>query len=192
MKGRHKPDDPAASANPSGSDGQEIVDKDLNDMMSAVQKAVDERNMLQDQLLRTMADFQNFRKRQEDQRRVLEQFATERMVRALLPVIDNFERALASFDTGAKAESIVEGLKAVDRQFRQVLEGQNVSRIPSVGQQFDPEIHEAIAMEPSEEHEEDTVVGEVEPGYKMGDRVLRPARVRVAKRVVPIVGDGPG
>jgi len=177
MKGRNKP---ANSEN--GGESQEAVDKDLADLMSTVQKVTDERNQLQDQLLRTMADFQNFRKRQEDQRRQLEQFATERMVRSLLPVMDNFERALASLETGATAESIVEGLKAVDRQFRQVLEGHNVSRIPSVGLPFDPEFHEALAAEASEEHEENTVIGELEPGYRMGDRVIRPARVRVAKK----------
>jgi molecular chaperone GrpE len=73
-------------------------------------------------------------------------------------------------------------LKAVDRQFRQVLESQNVSRIAAVGQQFDPEFHEALVMEPSEEHEENTVISELEPGYRMGDKVIRPARVRVAKK----------
>lgn len=165
-----------------GTDGQDAVDKDLDKLMLAVQRAKDERDQLQDQLLRTMADFQNFRKRQEDQRRQLEQFATERLVRALLPVMDNFERALASIEAGATVESIVEGLKAVDRQFKQVMEGQNVSRIPAVGEQFDPEIHEALALEPSEQHEDNTVIGELEAGYKMGDRVIRPARVRVARK----------
>nr|HWA82167.1 nucleotide exchange factor GrpE [Fimbriimonadaceae bacterium] len=126
--------------------------------------------------------FQNYRKRQEEQRKQLETFATERLVRALLPVLDNFERALASLGAGATAESIDEGLKAVDRQLRQVLEGQNVTRIPSVGQPFDPEVHEALALEPSEEHEDNTVIGELEAGYKMGDRVIRPARVRVARK----------
>jgi len=180
MKGRHKADSPEP-----GAEGQEAVDKDLTDLMASIQKVTDERNQLQDQLLRTMADFQNFRRRQEDQRRQLEQFATERMVRALLPVLDNFERALASFDTGPSAESIVEGLEAVDRQFRQVLEGQNVSRIQSVGLPFDPEVHEALVMEPSEEHPDGTIIGEIEAGFKMGDRVIRPARVRVAKSVAP-------
>jgi molecular chaperone GrpE len=183
MKGRHRADElDSVSPEQPGGDAQDLVAKDLSDLMDAVRKAKDERDQMQDQLLRTMADFQNFRKRQEDQRRQLEQFATERMVSALLPVIDNFERALASFDTGATTESIVEGLKAVDRQFRQVLEAQNVTRIPSVGQPFDPEFHEALVMEPSEEHEENTVIGELEPGYKMGERVIRPARVRVAKK----------
>jgi molecular chaperone GrpE len=183
MKGRNKPDaTETVDLNPNANDSQDAVDNDLNELMGAVQKAIDERNQLQDQLIRTMADFQNFRKRQEDQRRQLEQFATERLVTALLPVLDNFERALASFDTGATSESIQEGLKAVDRQFKQVLEGQNVTRIRSVGELFDPEFHEALATESSDEHVENTVVGELEAGYKMGEKVIRPARVRVTKK----------
>lgn len=183
MKGRHKSEqDGADSPQQPVSDGQDVVDQDLNALMSAVQKAIDERNQLQDQLLRTMADFQNYRKRQEDQRKQLEMFATERLVRALLPVLDNFERALTSFSAGASPESIDEGLKAIDRQLRQILEGQNVTRIPALGQIFDPEVHEALALEPSEEHEDNTVIGELEPGYKMGEKVIRPARVRVARK----------
>lgn len=182
MKGKHR-----AEAQPPNDDmqaqdsGQEAVDKDLQDLMTAVQRASDERDQLQDQLLRTMADFQNFRKRQEDQRKQLEQFATERLVRALLPVMDTFERAIASSDT-ATVESLVEGLRAIDRQLRQVLEGQNLTRIPSVGQQFDPEVHEALAMEPTEEYEDNSIIQELEAGYRMGDRVIRPARVRVARK----------
>jgi molecular chaperone GrpE len=183
MKGRHKAESPQTSAPEQPRiEGQEAVGTELNEVISEVQQARDERDRLQDQLLRTLADFQNFRKRQDDQRRQLEQFATERFVTSLLPVIDNFERALASFEGGASPESIIEGLKAVDRQFRGVLEAQNVTRIPSVGEQFDPEIHEALAMEASEEHEDNTVIGELEPGYKMANKVIRPARVRVAKK----------
>ncbi len=143
----------------------------------------DERDQLKDQLLRTMADFQNFRKRTDEQRRQIEAFATERLVTALLPVLDNFERALDAFMPGSSPDALVEGLQAVDRQFRSVLERQNVTRIISVGQTFDPDIHEALATEESDHHEDNTVIDELEPGYKMGDKVLRPARVRVSKKL---------
>jgi molecular chaperone GrpE len=183
MKGRHKAEH-KETATPEQLDGQgqDGVGNDLGATVAALQKASDERDQLRDQLLRTMADFQNFRKRTDEQRRQLETFATERMATALLPVLDNFERALASLDTGASADSIVEGLKAVDRQFRQVLESHNVSRIQSVGAPFDPEYHEALAIQESDEHENDTVVEELEPGYRMGDKVIRPARVRVSRK----------
>jgi molecular chaperone GrpE len=183
MTGRNRPGDEGGTnpEQPNG-EGQDVVANDLDQLMATVQRTSDERDQLKDQLLRTMADFQNFRRRQEDQRKQLEQFATERLVSALLPVLDNFERALASFETGATTESIVEGLNAVDRQFRQVLEGQNVTRIPAVGLPFDPEFHEALAIETSQEHEDNTIISELEPGYKMGDKVIRPARVRVARK----------
>src|SRR5689334_1387167 len=121
MKGRQKAED-KESATPEQpvTDGQEVVDKDLNDLLVAIQKASDERDQLREQLLRAMADFQNYRKRQEEQCRQLEQFATERLVRELLPVLDNFDRALASIDSAASVASIAEGLKLVDRQLRQV------------------------------------------------------------------------
>jgi molecular chaperone GrpE len=183
MKGRHKAEQKeTVTPEQPNSHGQDGVDSELKQLAAAAQRASDERDQLKDQLLRTMADFQNFRKRQEDQRRQLEAFATERMVTALLPVLDNFERALASFDAGANADSIAAGLKAVDRQFRQVLESHNVSKIESLGQAFDPEIHEALAIQESEEHESDTVVEELEPGYRMGDKIIRPARVRVSRK----------
>lgn len=178
MKARPKADGIPHGADPGGNE-QDAVERDIDDLLH---KLSDERDALQDRLLRTMADFQNFRKRQEEQRRQLEQFATERLVSALLPVLDNFDRAIASFDAGATAESIIEGLRLVDKDLRRVLEGQNVTRIDAVGREFDPEVHEAIAMEPTDEFEDNTVIAELEPGYRMGDKVLRPARVRVAKR----------
>ncbi len=173
MRARHKHEHPEQEGAP---DGANLGQAD------ELQKVSDERDQLRDQLLRTMADFQNYRKRQEDQRKALESFATERLVTSLLPVLDNFERALASYEGGGSAEALVEGLKAVDRQLRQVLESQKVVRIPAVGQQFDPEVHEALVTEASDEHEENTVIGELEAGYMMGEKVIRPARVRVSKK----------
>src|SRR4051812_17452200 len=107
MKGRHKPEDQeTTSSNQPNAAGQDSVEKDITDLL---QKLSDERDALRDQLLRTMADFQNFRKRQDDQRRQLELFANERLVTCLLPVLDNFERALTSFQAGSSAEALVEG-----------------------------------------------------------------------------------
>lgn len=169
MRSRHRADEP-----PDSDPQVEVADE--------LRRLTDERDQFRDQLLRTMAEFQNYRRRQEEQRGELERFATERFVKQLLPVLDNFERALASFDEGGNEGAMREGLRAVDRQLRQVLEGQNVSRIPSVGETFDPDIHEALAIAQTDEHEDNTVIDEIEAGYKMGERVIRPARVRVSKR----------
>lgn len=145
-----------------------------------LQRLQDELNQTQDQLLRTMADFQNFRTRQNQKAEQDRRFATESFVTALLPVLDNFERTITHVDQGATVEQVLSGIKAVERQLRSVLESQNVRRIESVGQPFDPTFHEAISMEETTEHPANTVTYEFEAGYRMGDKVIRPARVKVA------------
>lgn len=146
----------------------------------ALMRLQDDLRHTQEQLLRTMADFQNFRKRQQEESAKIRQFATENLVTVLLPVLDNFERTLAHGKAGASLEQLIEGIGAVERQLRSALESQNVKRIETVGQPFDPNVHEAIGMEASEEFGPDTVTLEIEAGYRMGDKVIRPARVKVS------------
>ncbi len=141
-----------------------------------------ERDQLKDQLLRTMADLQNVRRRAAEDRLSIQKFATEELVRDLLPVVDNFGRAVASAEAGATPEAIVEGVQMIQKQLQSVLENRNVRRIESVGQLFDPEFHEALGADITEDVPEGTVTLEIEAGYRMADRVIRPARVKVAKR----------
>jgi molecular chaperone GrpE len=145
-------------------------------------KLTAERDELQQQILRTIADMQNMRKRYQQEAMQIRQFATEELVRELLPILDNFERTIAAGDQGADVKTVMEGIQAVDRQLRSALERQKVTRIQSHGNPFDPDIHEAIATDDSDEHPEGTVTLEIEPGYKMADKVIRPARVRVSKK----------
>lgn len=144
-------------------------------------KLQQENDALKDQILRAAADFQNFRRRVEQDKRQLRQFATENLVAELLPVLDNFERTLAAVESGATIESLVEGVKAVDRQLRSVLETQDVRRIAAQGAPFDPDQHEAIATEEHPELPDGTITAELQAGYKMADKIIRPARVKVAK-----------
>ncbi len=141
-----------------------------------------ERNQLQEQVLRTMAEFQNFRKRTQAESILVRQFATESLVTALLPVLDNFDRSLTHAESGATVDAVTDGMRAVSRQLRSVLETQNVTRIPALGTAFDPSLHEAIATEISPDVDEDSIIAEAEAGYKMGDKVIRPARVMVARK----------
>jgi molecular chaperone GrpE len=157
-------------------------DQQVLELYEAIQEANDERDQLREQLLRTMADFQNFRKRSDQDKQQIRQYATENLVADLLPVLDNFERTIAAFEAGASAESLIEGVRAVDRQLRTALESQRVTRIPAHGQPFDPDLHEALGAVESDEHPENTIVAEDQAGYRMGEKVLRPARVRVAKK----------
>lgn len=141
-----------------------------------------ERDSYKDQLLRSLADFQNFRKRVETDKQALRTSAKESVILDLINVLDNFERTIAAVEAGAKLESVLEGIRLTDRQLRQVLEQHGVKRIESAGQPFDPELHEAISVHETEEHPENTVTDELTSGYKLADKVIRPARVKVAKK----------
>ncbi|MDR3692148.1 MAG: nucleotide exchange factor GrpE [Fimbriimonas sp.] len=166
----------------------DAVNVEVELLAQEIENLTAERDEAKDQVLRTLAELQNFQKEFQNYRRRNQQemaqfrlLATEQLVSELLPVLDNFERTILHVEAGATVESLVGGIKAVERQLRNVLESQNVKRIPTVGQPFDPDVHEAIGTESGTEHPDETVVIEVEPGYKMGEKVIRPARVKVAK-----------
>ena len=158
---------------------EEIV---ATDEPSEIDLLTEERDQAKDLYLRTLAEFQNFRKRAHQEKADLQKMATQDLARDLLSVLDNFERTLAAAEAGATLDALVEGVKAVDRQLRATLTQRHVTRIESIGKPFDPEIHEPIGTDVTAEVPEDTVTVEVEPGYRMGDKILRPARVRVAKK----------
>lgn len=142
----------------------------------------EERDRLKDQLLRTMAEAQNVQRRMRSTMEEERKFAAQPLVERLLPVLDSFERSLAAADKGASFEALIDGVKAVDKQLRQALEAVQVQRIQSVGKAYDPEVHEALLSHETDEHPEDTVTDEIESGYTMHGRVIRPAKVRVSKK----------
>lgn len=158
----------------------EQVTEDFQVLDDQVSKLSEEKAQIHDQLLRTMADFQNFRKRTQQEQGLIRQYATESLIMTLLPVMDNFERTVAAAEKGAAMESLITGVKATEKQFRFIIEQQGVTKIPSVGQPYDSDLHEAIGTVNSPDHSPETVVEEVEPGYKMGDKVIRHSKVRVA------------
>lgn len=158
----------------------ELVEGDLNAISDAVSKLTEERDQIQDQLIRTMADFQNYKKRQQAEQGMVRQYATESLVMTLLPAVDNFSRAVSAAENGGSMESLLTGVKAIDKQLRFILEQQGVQAIVSIGQPFDANMHEAIGTVATDEYEADTVVQEVATGYRMGDKIIRPATVRVS------------
>lgn len=157
----------------------DTVEQDFIDLTHQMQRLTDERDQAKDQVMRTMADFQNFRKRTQQEAALLRKFAAENVVTQLLPVLDNFERTISHLESGTSLEVMMGGMKAVHRQLLTVLEGQGVSKIDSIGQVFDPELHEALAVGESSDQPANTVIQELEPGYRMADKVIRPARVKV-------------
>jgi molecular chaperone GrpE len=132
------------------------------------------------QYLRTLAEFQNFRRRSEEQRLDISRYANSEIILGLLPVLDNFERALAASEKSQSFEALINGVTLTMRQIQDFLKKNGVEQIESVGKEFDPNLHEAIARVEDGEHPENTVVDEHVKGYMLHDRVIRPAQVRVA------------
>jgi molecular chaperone GrpE len=129
--------------------------------------------------LRLAADFENFKRRKNQELADLRRYESEDAARALLPVLDNLRRAVEHASEAGAEEYFVSGLQLVVREFETALERLGVVPVPAVGERFDPAIHDAIAGEESDEVSDDTVVAELVPGYRLHDRLLRPAIVRV-------------
>ncbi len=142
---------------------------------------VAERDWLRDQLLRTAADFDNFRKRTRREIEDAERRGREDTVRDMLPLIDNLERAVAASDTAKDVQSIAEGVRMVLKLFDDVSGKIGLERIVAVGEHFNPSVHDAVQQQETAEHEPGTILAEVVPGYRLGKRLLRPALVVVAR-----------
>jgi molecular chaperone GrpE len=180
------PDDPTTDATknagtdstaPEGSAEATAPIADL-DPLTAAQAEV---QRIRDQLLRTAADFDNFRKRSRREIQDAERRAREDFLRNLLPVFDNLHRASQHAETTTDVKSLIDGLGMVLRIFDDTLSKLGVERVPAVGQPFDPALHEAVQQLETPDHPPGTVAAEVQAGYRMGDRLVRPAMVVVAK-----------
>jgi molecular chaperone GrpE len=141
----------------------------------------------QDALARRQADFDNYRKRVERDKGETHNRIVADVARKLLPVVDNLGRALDAERTVEAQESkefrhFLHGVELINKQLNDVLESLGIQPIASVGERFDPHVHEAVVTEPSDEYEPDTVSEEIARGYRFGDRLLRPAMVKVAAR----------
>ena len=139
-----------------------------------------ERDALQDRLLRTAAEFDNYRKRIERERGEFAAYAAADVLTDLLPIVDNFERALDA-PAGPGADAFRKGVELIHKQMVDLLRRRGVKPIEALGADFDPNFHQAVMHESSEEHREGEVIGELQRGYMLGDRLLRPAMVKVAK-----------
>jgi molecular chaperone GrpE len=137
-----------------------------------------ERDVLQDRLLRTAADFDNYRKRVDRERRDLAEQTAGEAIKDLLPIIDNLERALQA---AAEDDPLRKGVELIHKQMLEMLRKRGVTPIEALGADFDPNVHEAVTHEESDQHREGEVMEQLQRGYKVGERLLRPAMVKVAK-----------
>jgi molecular chaperone GrpE len=154
----------------------------LRDALEAKTREAEEHR---DRYLRAAAEFDNARKRAAREREEYTRYANESVLRELLPVLDNFERALQAARGETAAAAVTAGVELTQRELLRVLEKFGVTPFPSVGQPFDPERHEAIARVPAQGRPEGTVVDETARGYLLNGRVLRPAMVTVASSPDP-------
>ena len=130
---------------------------------------------------RARAEFANYKKRNEQERQELFKLANTTLISRLLLIFDDFERAFQTLPSNLLSLTWIDGVALIYRRLQAILDGEGLTPMETEGQSFDPLVHEAVTYEESAEHQEGQIIGEVQRGYKLGDRVLRPALVRVAK-----------
>jgi len=169
MSGKKKQDEPDKEREPQPAAAE--------DPLAAKTRECEE---LLDRLKRTTADYLNYQRRMERRLEEVRRFAVRDLLLDVLPVIDNFERALAHAEEQPQFQAFLDGIRLVHDQLLAALRKHGVERIEAQGKPFDPEHHEAVAQLPSEEHPEGHVAGEMQAGYRLHDQTLRPSQVAVS------------
>lgn len=146
--------------------------------MARMQQEMEQAN---DMMLRLAAELDNYKKRVAKERESLIRYAAQDVLQELIPVLDNFERAIESADKSKDFVSFLEGVKMIYKNMYDVMGRKGLARIHAVGETFDPNIHEAVMQVTSQEHPENVVVEELQKGYMLHDRVIRPSMVVVSK-----------
>jgi molecular chaperone GrpE len=145
--------------------------------LEGLRKLADENH---ERYMRVQADYDNFRRRSRLEKEDFAKYASAKLIELLLPIVDNFERALASSQQVKDFDAIIKGIEMTAKQLEQVLTEEGLKAIESVGQPFNPDFHQAIMQVESEEHDEGIIVEEIQKGYLLKDKVLRPALVKVS------------
>ena len=160
--------------------------KKKEEVAEEFQKALEEKEEsikeLNNKYLYLQADFENFKKIKAKEKQDLLKFGNEVLIKELIPVIDNLERAIDHAGNSEDSKGIVEGVKITLNEFLKVLERTGVERIDAMGKKFDPNFHEALFQEEKNDVEPDTVTSEIQKGYTLNGRLLRPSRVSVSKK----------
>jgi molecular chaperone GrpE len=162
-------------------DGRDFADRRPAAEPEVEPEAADEPDERDARYLRLAADFENFKRRKAQELADARTYESEDAAIALLPVLDNLRRAVDHAGEAGAEEFFISGLQLVVREFEAALQRLGVVPVPAVGERFDPAIHDAIAAEESDDVTDDTVVDELVPGYRLHDRLLRPAIVRVVR-----------
>ncbi len=153
---------------------------ELEKLQNDLDKAKQEAEEYLEQLQRSQAEFANYKKRNEREREDFIKLANAALIAKLLPVLDDCQRALQTVPDNLRALTWVEGIFLIERRLRMTLEEEGLAEIEAVGKKFDPQLHHAAIREETTDYDDDEIIGELQKGYKLNDRVLRPTIVRVA------------
>lgn len=160
---------------------EKIEDTSNNDVNEKIESLEKEYEDLNSQFLRLQADFVNYRNRMNKEKESSIAYGTEIIVTELLPVIDNFNRALEAEDKDSQENSFYQGIKMIEKQLIDALEKNSVVEIEALGMEFDPNYHHAVVMEESDEYDSNIVIEVLQKGYLLKEKVIRPAMVKVSK-----------
>lgn len=173
-----KADEDNIAAENSEIEAEEKIDETpLTEEANPLQEKYD---TLNNQYIRLAADFDNYRKRQEQEKEALLKYGAENTLKKMIEVLDNFERGLKALETVEDCEKVKECYNLAYKNFTDVLTKAGLESIKAEGEAFDPNFHEAVMQTPTSEKPEHTIIAELQKGYKLGDKVLRPALVNVA------------
>lgn len=170
-------DENAETENEEKLENSESVEEAKKEEVDPLQEKYD---TLNNQYIRLAADFDNYRKRQEQEKEALLKYGAENTLKKMIEVLDNFERGLKAIETVEDCEKVKECYNLAYKNFMDVLTKAGLEAIKAEGETFDPNFHEAVMQTPSTEHPEHTIIAELQKGYKLGDKVLRPTLVNVA------------
>lgn len=160
--------------------------------LDKLKAALKEKEQLQDKYLRLAAEFENFKKRMYKEQEQFLQFSNERILMQLLPIIDNFDRAREIAKGHKPGEVFSEGVEMILNQLHKLLKDNGVEKVKTIGERFDPHIHEAIATIETDKYEEDIIAEEISSGYLINGKLLRAAKVRISKNIKNEEGKGDG
>ncbi|MCK5833115.1 nucleotide exchange factor GrpE [bacterium] len=165
--------------------GKEIKEQktdNLENLTAEIESLKEEKERLNDAYLRLAAEYDNYKKRQTKNFSEMVSAARDALLLKILDVLDNFERAIQSYEEPPSVDLLVEGIDLIHKQFVDMLHSEDIHTVCEIGDCFDPQIHEAVAMVPSDE-KENTVVGVLQKGFKCGERLIRPAKVLVSNHL---------
>lgn len=171
--------DRASNQNDDQQDSEVLVKK-ITEQTAEIEALKKKNDELTNRMLRTQADFDNFRKRTNKEKTDSRKFRAQDLVSDMLEILDNFQRALAVETTSEDGQSLKKGMEMVLSKLEDALKKEGVEEIPSLNQPFDPNVHQAVMQEESPEHESGTVIQVLQVGYTLNGRVIRPAMVKVS------------